>query len=62
MPHAKQTLNVILAVAAGICTWAASPDWRVVTTFAVGGSGGWDYLTSDSATGGYHLNWPHSGI
>ena len=40
-------LTVIL-VGAGVVA-AAGPGYHVVTTFKLGGDGGWDYLTEDSA-------------
>jgi len=38
---------LMLLVATGV--WAVvRPGYHVVTTFKVGGDGGWDYLTADS--------------
>src|SRR6266566_1966566 len=44
----------LLAVAFSLCAGApaayAQADWAVVTTFQIGGQGGWDYLTADPET------------
>jgi hypothetical protein len=34
---------------AGATLAAASPEYKVVTTYKIGGDGGWDYLTADAA-------------
>src|SRR6201997_5770593 len=39
-------LSVSLAAIAGA---AAGPGYHVVTTYKVGGDGGWDYLTADAS-------------
>lgn len=40
---------MLLAFAAFVPAFAQS-DWKVIKTFPVGGDGGWDYLTVDSAS------------
>jgi DNA-binding beta-propeller fold protein YncE len=40
--------SLVLLVAAAALA-AAGPGYRVVNTYAVGGDGGWDYLTADAA-------------
>ncbi len=34
---------------AGVALAAAGPGYKVVTTYKIGGDGGWDYLTADAA-------------
>ena len=41
------TASMLLA---GVNPLAAQTDWQVVKTFQIGGTGGWDYLTSDPQT------------
>jgi YVTN family beta-propeller protein len=41
-------IGVLLVVMAG-ATSAADPGYKVIKKFAIGGDGGWDYLTMDSA-------------
>lgn len=46
---ASVAATVLLASAVMVPATAQS-DWKVVKTFHVGGDGGWDYLTVDSAS------------
>ncbi|HXX00061.1 MAG TPA: hypothetical protein VEJ00_02520 [Candidatus Acidoferrales bacterium] len=39
---------IFMAILASTLALAASSGYRVVTTYKVGGDGGWDYLTADS--------------
>jgi len=39
---------ILMAILFSTLTLAASSGYRVVTTYKVGGDGGWDYLTADS--------------
>ncbi|MDQ6760971.1 MAG: YncE family protein [Acidobacteriota bacterium] len=51
MRLSKVVLVTLGIVAALVLTAApAQPEWRVVSTFQIGGEGGWDYLTVDPQT------------
>jgi DNA-binding beta-propeller fold protein YncE len=39
----------LILLAAAVALAAAGPGYKVVNTYAVGGDGGWDYLTADAA-------------
>ncbi len=41
-------LTIMLQISAALLPIYAQTDWKVATTFQVGGEGGWDYLTVDS--------------
>ena len=41
---------VLAIISAGLLTAQAQADWKVSTTYHVGGQGGWDYLTVDPST------------
>lgn len=41
-------VSIILVSLAAVVWAAAGPGYHVVTTYKVGGEGGWDYLTADS--------------
>ena len=43
-------LTTILLASAAMMPAVAQSDWKVAKTFHVGGNGGWDYLTVDSAS------------
>jgi len=43
-------LTTMLLASAAMMTAFAQSDWKVAKTFHVGGDGGWDYLTVDSAS------------
>ncbi len=45
----KRTAALVLValVGAALCLWAATPNYHLVKKVAVGGEGGWDYLTFD---------------
>src|SRR4051794_36178828 len=45
----KWLLAIIGVSTAAIALAASGPGYHVVTTFKVGGDGGWDYLTADAA-------------
>ena len=45
----RPLLTLAWGVALSCAALAADPDWAVVNTWAVGGQGGWDYLTVDAA-------------
>jgi DNA-binding beta-propeller fold protein YncE len=47
MRHCLRASLVLLVAAVALA--AAGPGYKVVNTFKVGGDGGWDYLTADSA-------------
>jgi DNA-binding beta-propeller fold protein YncE len=47
-----------LLVLAALSTPSAQGEWNVVKTFAIGGTGGWDYLTVDPHT--HHLYVPRT--
>ena len=42
-------LASLTLVAAAVALAAAGPGYKVINTYKVGGDGGWDYLTADSA-------------
>ena len=42
-------LSPIILLVATVALAAAAPAYKVVNTYKVGGDGGWDYLTADSA-------------
>jgi len=42
-------LGSLILLAAAVALAAAGPGYKVINTFKVGGDGGWDYLTADSA-------------
>jgi DNA-binding beta-propeller fold protein YncE len=46
--NSKWWVAAIGLVLAGAAVAAAGPGYHVVTTYKVGGDGGWDYLTADS--------------
>jgi WD40 repeat protein len=47
---ARKTLWLCIAIASSLPVWAASGSgYHVIKTYKVGGEGGWDYLTADSA-------------
>jgi DNA-binding beta-propeller fold protein YncE len=48
-----------LLALAGMAATCTSGEWKVVKTFAVGGTGGWDYLTVDPHT--HRLYVPRTG-
>ncbi len=39
---------LMVSVSLGAAAWAAGSGYHVITTYKVGGDGGWDYLTTDS--------------
>jgi DNA-binding beta-propeller fold protein YncE len=41
---------LVLLALAGMTAISAQGEWKVIKTFAVGGAGGWDYLTVDPST------------
>jgi YVTN family beta-propeller protein len=41
--------TILLGTVVGLAGWAEGADYKVVKTWKVGGDGGWDYLTADSA-------------
>lgn len=41
--------QVLMVLAIGVLPAAAQSNWKVVNTFHVGGDGGWDYVTMDTA-------------
>ena len=49
--HTKSTLwvSVIILGLAALAVSAAAPGYKVVTTYKLGGEGGWDYLTADAS-------------
>ena len=40
--------QILMAFAAGLLPASAQTNWNVVTTFHIGGDGGWDYVTMDA--------------
>jgi DNA-binding beta-propeller fold protein YncE len=42
-------LSILLTTVAMLASTAADADYKVVKTWKIGGDGGWDYLTADSA-------------
>jgi YVTN family beta-propeller protein len=42
-------VTILLGTVVGLAGWAEGADYKVVKTWKVGGDGGWDYLTADSA-------------
>src|ERR1019366_1111349 len=49
LTKSKGLVSVISVSLAAVALAAAGPGYHVVTTYKVGGDGGWDYLTTDSA-------------
>ncbi len=39
---------LMVSVSLGAAAWAAGSGYHMITTYKVGGDGGWDYLTTDS--------------
>ena len=48
MGKSKWLVSLISVSLAAVALAAAGPGYHVVTTYKVGGDGGWDYLTTDS--------------
>ena len=48
LTKSKWLVSVISVSLAAVALAAAGPGYHVVTTYRVGGDGGWDYLTTDS--------------
>ena len=46
----KKSLSAALLVLAASLPAIAQTNWQVTNTFHIGGEGGWDYLTVDSAS------------
>jgi outer membrane protein assembly factor BamB len=46
--NSKLWVAVLIALLAATAIGAAAPGYRVVTTYKLGGDGGWDYLTVDA--------------
>ena len=49
MRTAKRLSSTVLATTLALATVAAGADYKVTRTWKLGGDGGWDYLTADSA-------------
>jgi DNA-binding beta-propeller fold protein YncE len=47
-PRSKWFVSIISVSLAVVALAAAGPGYHVVTTYKLGGDGGWDYLTTDS--------------
>ena len=45
----RSWLPVLLLLVAATALAASGPGYKVVNTYKIGGEGGWDYLTADSA-------------
>jgi DNA-binding beta-propeller fold protein YncE len=49
-------ITMLMALGSGMAAAADGPGYHVVKTYKLGGEGGWDYLTMDSASGRLYIS------
>jgi YVTN family beta-propeller protein len=49
-------IALVIVLSSGIVTAADAPGYHVIKTYKLGGEGGWDYLTMDSASGRLYIS------